>query len=1337
MKRNFVFVFILASFFTTNLFGQCPPNINFEFGNLSNWQCFIGSGLTGTGTGTGCNPGTLTVSYVNWGPTNGPIPPFSGQHVITSGAGFDPYFLLGPTPMNVPIVCPYILGNTSSLRLGNDRVNDTTAMVRYYLTIPANKLHYTFIYWYALVLDKPSLSCASNHTIAEMPRFTVRSYDAATGQRVTCDTSTFVIGTAMPGFTKHYTTSDTFMCKDWSAALLNFRNLAGHTIVIEFSAADCTPSGHFGYAYVDFESCSSSTIKMANCAGSNIDTIIAPPGFQSYVWYDSTFTNVLGSSDTLYMPAPNHRIPIHLAVFPYPGFGCADTVADTIFVPQPPVAQMAFVDSLCPGFPFQFTDASYTNSLGQYISGWKWDFGDPASGAANTSTVQNPTHVYNVVGNYTVTLIAQTNLRCYSDTVKKIVHIANKNFVFATGSTSICLGATVPITASATGSVPPAIIPCGLNTTGGCSGTASSAQVGVGTNTNSSYSVFDNTNYNGKTFLRYEAVGLQAALGTGPKVITSMQLNVITKQSFYPFRGLTIKISCIPSSTPYWTGGSGSFPATSGVIVYNNVAGYNTVSGWNMFTFSNGYNWDGVSDLLIEFCFANGAFQSNIDILQSATTANVTAMYGGNAAATPVGCNITNGTANNILPNAKFGYCSMPLTAGAYNYQWEANPSSPNSFSGGSPFGSNLLVTPVKNTTYVVHLIGTTPCIVTDTVKIQTISSFGSIHSPNDTVCKGDTIRLFSDSNTPANIITKWKWTSKYGTTISCDTCRMPLFTIMGKDTFIVKISLASGCSRFDTIAIDTFPKIIADFAMSRNSICSKDTMVVHFTGKTFPTIGLANYHWNFSNPIKIGWGANKDYDTVSWLNNTIAPVVKNISLSVTQGACKSDTVTKQVTIHIIPKAHITAADTEFCAGSQITVSSSGSVTENPNAATYIWHSSPLQSTPGVITGQGPNTITFNYPYVKTANVYEYLQIIENGCVSPLDSTLLLVHPVPFSSFNSTPNPVCSGDRVYFDFTGVIDTTYSNVHTLTWGFTGGSPSFIASSTKDTASAVFYNTNSYPVNDLVTLSVKHNNCQSPPYNFLVVVNPNPLPVIVGPRDICAGQVANLVTQVKYKTYNWTDVFGIVTHNDTLKIKQNETVSLNVIDFNGCIGNAASASISVHPNPHADAGTGQIIFLGNSVMLDASNSFGGDTYAWTPASSLNNSQVMQPTATPLVTTTYLLAYTNSQVGCVDYDTLIIDVKPCKPLMMPNAFSPNGDGIDDYFMILNPNDYYRLVSFDIFDRWGQLVFSTNNKNGQGWDGTYAGVAQPTADYFYTVTAECGGGKQIHLKGDLTLIR
>ena len=71
-----------------------------------------------------------------------------------------------------------------------------------------------------------------------------------------------------------------------------------------------------------------------------------------------------------------------------------------------------------------------------------------------------------------------------------------------------------------------------------------------------------------------------------------------------------------------------------------------------------------------------------------------------------------------------------------------------------------------------------------------------------------------------------------------------------------------------------------------------------------------------------------------------------------------------------------------------------------------------------------------------------------------------------------------------------------------------------------------------------------------------------------------------------------------------------------------------------------------------------------------------------------------------GCTDIDSVLLQVLQCRLPMVPNAFSPNDDGIDDVFKIANPDDFTKIDYFEIYNRWGELVFATNDKT-RGWNG------------------------------------
>jgi PKD repeat protein len=443
MKRLLLTLSLLVS--TLVGFSQCPPNINFENGNLIGWNCWVGT--VGSGTGTciaNCLQGTCTPSIPTWNP-NSTVSPVANRHQVMSGSTLDPYFLLSPNATNCPVVCPYITGNSFSLKLGNDNYFDSCERVVYTFTIPTNMSYYTLTYWYAIVLENPGC----NHRYSQMPRFQVTSTDITTGLSINCATSNFVCGSSMPGFYAHAIGPyDTAMCKNWSPAFLNFKNLQGHTISIEFFTSDCTLGAHFGYAYIDFDQCATTYIKLSGCANSGFDTLIAPPGFQTYQWYDSLYNPIVnGNSDTLTIPSLTDTTKFYLAFYPYSGFGCPDTIPILVSPLTKPIANFGFKDSICPGLFIQFHDSS-KSSIGT-ITNWYWNFGDPSS-VNNTSNLQNPTHNYLNLGTYTISLVSKTNKNCLSDTIFKIIHIVNTNSVYLLRDTTICYGDTVKLLAIST-----------------------------------------------------------------------------------------------------------------------------------------------------------------------------------------------------------------------------------------------------------------------------------------------------------------------------------------------------------------------------------------------------------------------------------------------------------------------------------------------------------------------------------------------------------------------------------------------------------------------------------------------------------------------------------------------------------------------------------------------------------------------------------------------------------------------------------------------------------------------------------------------------------------------
>ena len=160
--------------------------------------------------------------------------------------------------------------------------------------------------------------------------------------------------------------------------------------------------------------------------------------------------------------------------------------------------------------------------------------------------------------------------------------------------------------------------------------------------------------------------------------------------------------------------------------------------------------------------------------------------------------------------------------------------------------------------------------------------------------------------------------------------------------------------------------------------------------------------------------------------------------------------------------------------------------------------------------------------------------------------------------------------------------------------------------------------------------------------------------------------------------------------------------------------------------------QTIFEGQSVQLGVTGN--GTSFAWDPPSGLNNSNTKNPVASPLQSTTYFVTGTNNS-GCSDVDSVHVIVKTYEDIHVPSAFTPNNDRLNDTFRPV-VGIQFRLVKFSVYNRWGELVFSSTEKN-KGWDGNLKDKQQASGLYLWSIEAVNKQGKAVNKKGTVLLIR
>lgn len=157
----------------------------------------------------------------------------------------------------------------------------------------------------------------------------------------------------------------------------------------------------------------------------------------------------------------------------------------------------------------------------------------------------------------------------------------------------------------------------------------------------------------------------------------------------------------------------------------------------------------------------------------------------------------------------------------------------------------------------------------------------------------------------------------------------------------------------------------------------------------------------------------------------------------------------------------------------------------------------------------------------------------------------------------------------------------------------------------------------------------------------------------------------------------------------------------------------------------------VAYGTELQLTSS---GAVYYTWYPATDLNNSTLPTPIAT-IKDTTYFVVTGIDKNGCRSNDTIQVNVIYDNVIIIPTAFSPNGDGRNDRFKPGNLA-YKKLQEFRVFNRWGQEVFSTTDPK-DGWDGSFKGQQQDIGTYYYVIRVVTPDNKQRFFKGDVTLIR
>lgn len=141
-------------------------------------------------------------------------------------------------------------------------------------------------------------------------------------------------------------------------------------------------------------------------------------------------------------------------------------------------------------------------------------------------------------------------------------------------------------------------------------------------------------------------------------------------------------------------------------------------------------------------------------------------------------------------------------------------------------------------------------------------------------------------------------------------------------------------------------------------------------------------------------------------------------------------------------------------------------------------------------------------------------------------------------------------------------------------------------------------------------------------------------------------------------------------------------------------------------------------------------------WSPQSTIpSNPYLTSIRVQPTDSTTYYVHVVDGN-SCEGYDSVRVGVYSKNVLLIPTAFSPNGDGINDIFKVAKHLNVKTLNYFDVYNRWGEKIFSTTNLD-QGWDGSFKGEPVPNGSYNWQIQITNYDKEKISKAGSIDVIR
>ncbi len=412
-----------------------------------------------------------------------------------------------------------------------------------------------------------------------------------------------------------------------------------------------------------------------------------------------------------------------------------------------------------------------------------------------------------------------------------------------------------------------------------------------------------------------------------------------------------------------------------------------------------------------------------------------------------------------------------------------------------------------------------------------------------------------------------------------------------------------------------------------------------------------------------------------------------------------------------------------------------------------------VSSTDGVNWSDIDNTI-HQYTALNIGATTQYRAVIQNGSGCSVDTSTASIVTVNPRSLGGVLSPddisVCAAQTQH----NLISLEGSIGQVQNWQYSYDSTNWNSFSPANTNTQ--YNANAVNQTTYYRTLVKSGICPSDTSAVAKVQYVNvPFPaatITPGGASICYGTGTPVNATITSGThYSWSNAATLTNTGNavvnslphiisaTATPQQNTDYVLSVTNA-GCPNVLLDTfHVSVTQPIQVFAGNDTSIVAAQPLQLNAIVSDPlADQYTWTPATGLNYTDIANPVASLSHMAGNTITYTVKAAtadGCFGQDDIKVMVFTTAPaIFVPLAFTPNGDGLND---ILRPIGVgiSRLNYFRVYNRWGQLVFSSGNQE-KGWDGTINGQVQPTATYVYIAQGIDYTGKLITQRGSVTLI-